>query len=59
MNSIQLFITILLFKSSLINCNFQSSLNDIGDEKAKAEKQQKFPPCKSCTVFVESFVKVR
>jgi len=27
------------------------------DEKLKAEKQQKFPPCRSCNLFVDSFKK--
>jgi hypothetical protein len=45
---------------TIVNCQFQPPLNNFGvkDEKLKAEKQQKFPPCKSCTIFIESFNKV-
>ena len=51
----------LLVATTLVTCDFQAPLsNSFGtkDEKLKAEKQQKFPPCKSCTVFIESFKKV-
>lgn len=59
MHKTQLFITfVLLFKSTLISCDLRNPVNSL-DEKLKAEKQQKFPPCKSCTIFVESFKKVR
>lgn len=51
----------LFIISTLVSCDFQPPLPDSfgsKDEKLKAEKQQKFPPCKSCTMFVESFKKV-
>lgn len=48
---------------ALASCSLQPPLvdNNFGtkDEKLKAEKQQKFPPCKSCTLLIESFNKVR
>lgn len=51
----------LMLTFNLVICNFQPSLvNNFGskDEKLKAEKQAKLPPCKSCTIFVDSFKKV-
>lgn len=51
----------LFLSFTVINCDFQLPLvNNFGskDEKLKAEKQTKLPPCKSCTIFVESFKKV-
>jgi hypothetical protein len=54
--AINLFVT-----STLVSCNFQPPLvNNFGtkDEKLKADKQAKLPPCKSCSIFVESFKKV-
>lgn len=46
---------------TLVNCDIQPPvLDNFGskDERLKADKQQKFPPCKSCSMFVESFKKV-
>lgn len=52
----------VLLTSTIVSCNFQPPLvNNFGskDEKLKAEKQAKLPPCKSCSIFVESFKKVK
>lgn len=59
MHKIQLITSlVILFNSiTLISCDLRNPVNNL-DEKLKAEKQQKFPPCKSCTMFVESFKKV-
>lgn len=61
-NKLLIVVTNLLL-ASLASCSLQPPLvdNNFGtkDEKLKAEKQQKFPPCKSCTLFIESFNKVR
>lgn len=53
-------ITINVLLTTLVSCSLQPPLNDFGtkDEKLKAEKQQKHPPCKSCTILVDSFNKV-
>lgn len=62
MHKIIILIQYLLLTTTLVSCDFQAPplSNSFGtkDEKLKAEKQQKFPPCKSCTVFIESFKKV-
>lgn len=61
MHKIILLIFNVLLASSLASCNFQPPIvNNFGskDEKLKAEKQANFPPCKSCSIFVESFKKV-
>ncbi|CAH1715246.1 unnamed protein product [Chironomus riparius] len=61
MHKIIILIQYLLLTTTLVTCDFQAPplSNSFGtkDEKLKAEKQQKFPPCKSCTVFIESFKK--
>jgi hypothetical protein len=52
----------LFLTTTLVLCDFQQPPlpDSFGskDEKLKAEKQQQYPPCKSCTVFVEQFKKV-
>lgn len=56
----QLLLALNLFVT-LASCDFQPPiLDNFGskDERLKAEKQQKFPPCKSCSMFTESFRKV-
>lgn len=57
-----LIIAINVLLATLASCNLQLPLvdNNFGnkDEKLKAEKQQKYPPCKSCTILVDSFKKV-
>jgi hypothetical protein len=55
-------LAINLLAITLVASDFQLPvLDNFGDkdERLKAEKQQQFPPCKSCTIFVESFKKVR
>lgn len=53
-------ITINFLLLALVSCNLQPPINDFGakDEKLKAEKQQKHPPCKSCSILADSFNKV-
>lgn len=57
-----LILIVNLLLTSIVSCDFQLPLPDSSfgskDEKLKAEKQQQFPPCKSCSVFVNSFKKV-
>lgn len=60
MQNFLIFTVNLLVTATLVSSNFQPPLQNFGtkDEKLKAQKQQRFPPCKSCTIFVESFKKV-
>lgn len=56
------FVITLNLLLTFVSCNLQPPLVDSNfgtkDEKLKAEKQQKYPPCKSCNIFVDSFKKV-
>ncbi|CRL03643.1 CLUMA_CG016174, isoform A [Clunio marinus] len=60
MHKLHILIFNILLTSTIVSCNLQPIIKDnfgTKDEKLKAEKQQKYPPCKSCAIFVDSFKK--
>lgn len=59
----KVFIITINLLITFVSSNLQPPIIDSNfgtkDEKLKAEKQQRYPPCKSCSILADSFNKVK